>query len=160
MVAHWTMAVPGRLDACLPPLVPLHFLADAPTYACFCRSWWDGSGMDAVAWWGSGDTHRRWVVNSGERTEPGAVLTGTHHWAAKAEIEQVVAQFQGLGLCALRSQERKIIYTHFDDWFGLKAPGMAQPHWIQVCGGQHADRRCDALLDAVLARCPELSFGA
>jgi hypothetical protein len=113
--------------------------------------------MDTVAWWRDADGCWRRVISSGEQSHPKVPMPEHTETVSKENVDSIVEQLMRLGICSLPSQEKRLIYTHFDDWFGVKALDMSEPHWVKVCGGKHADPRGEALLDAVFAQCPEVA---
>jgi hypothetical protein len=143
------MNPPDTLLKGLPPL------STAESYFCFLRSWWDGAGVDAVAWWSDSSGCFKRLIRTGETTTPKTSIIDEVPIELDA-LQKLLCEVEELGLLALPQQAERIIYSHCDDWYGFKRASSDERHWLQVKGGKHADPKALHLLNKVFQLAPQL----
>lgn len=127
----------------------LKHLNDASAYLCFVRFWWDGAGIDTVFLWKDTIGCRQRILVTGETSsakEPTMVLDKI---ITEQQFNALLNEFASLGIGSLPSQNRRIAYTHYDDWYGIKHEGQQSGHWVKVAGGKHEHKGwelCDFIL--------------
>lgn len=131
-------------------------LSTAESYFCFIRSWWEGVAVDAVAWWGESSGCFQRIIVTGEAMEPRAPRSDKVVPIEQDQLKKVLWDFEQLGFLSLPHQLRRVRYTHYDHWHGLKLGAADLVHWLRVVGGRHADPREHAILETVFRFAPEL----
>jgi hypothetical protein len=131
-------------------------LSTAESYFCFVRSWWDGAGVDAVAWWSDSSGFFQRLIKTGETTTPKSPSFEEVVAIEPSDLQKLLYEVEELGLLSLPQQTERIIYSHCDDWYGLKRGSAEIAHWLQVRGGKHADSKALLLLTKVFQLAPQM----
>lgn len=139
----------------IPKFEQLEFLNFATRYFCFYRDWWDGCGMDSVIWWQDPTGCFQKIMKTGEVYEKSAPICFDKE-ISESEFESILQEFMRSGLTDLDHQDKKLIYTHADDWYGVLGSNMSEGHWVKIAGGKHQNPKALEILDKVLYLCPEI----
>ena len=134
----------------------LDMLEDAPEYFYFCRSWWDGIGIDAAMWWR--DHNKRchyWCLVTGESHTISQRQELARRMIAPAEFDSLCASAIQLGILQLKTQQQEIILTHYDDMLGMKSPDGSIHSYFVRCG-KHRDARDAQIRELIWRHAPEL----
>ncbi len=135
----------------------VEILRESRLFFCFARSWWDGKSIDAVAWWHDTNGCHKRVIYTGESWETKEPVSISEQHITESELTAVVREFDALGIREMPSQSRKLVLTHYDDWYGIRSLDMEQPFWVKIAGGLDAKQRTLILLQHVFRRCPEIA---
>ena len=98
----------------------LKFIDTAELFFIFARQWWDGCGIDCVAWHFTQMKFHRTVVITGETTEYIEPSLIRNDIIIHDEFDRVMKHFSQFNIRSLSSQNERIATCHYDNWIGIK----------------------------------------
>lgn len=133
----------------------LSFLDNSLEFVVFTRLWWDGNGIDCLAFWMDSSGCHKTLLRTGEVTEYTIPTIALDEQIEPELFHNVIADFISLGMDKVTSQDNPVILSHHDDWYGIKARDVPE-HWAVVRGGKHSSADVNCLLDAFYGHGPLL----
>lgn len=134
----------------------LSLLGDATEYFYFCRSWWDGIGIDAAMWWrDKGDNYHYWCLVTGESYTVSQRQELARRVIAPEEYRVLTSSAIARGMLTISTQEEEILLTHYDDIVGIKLEDGKTHSYFVRCG-RHTDPRDAQIRELVWRHSSEL----
>jgi hypothetical protein len=134
----------------------LPFLPESDPFFCISYFWWEGAGVDAVAWWlENGISHRR-VLKTGEVSSYTIPKVISDVQGDMAAFYSVMSQASEDGFFDLSSQTKSTVLNNYDLWIGYRKDYLGPARWIGIKSGICTDERVNSVLKKIRNYSPEL----